>query len=625
MCGICGIINKKLPINRGILEEMTKTLSHRGPDNSDSFVHGRVGLGHTRLSVIDLSQNGNQPMFDSSGKLSIVFNGEIYNFQFLRKELEKDNVRFNSNTDTEVILYMYQKYGVDCLQHLKGMFAFAIWDKREEKLFIARDRMGQKPLVYAETNEGFLFSSEINALLKHPSFSKEIDLEALDLFLSLQYIPAPWTIFKSVKKLPPAHFGLLTRTGLKIHRYWTLDYRKKIKISQEESLEVLKEKLTKAVSLRMISDVPMGTLLSGGVDSSLVNALMSQLSSEKVKSFSIGFKDEEFNELPYARKVAEHLNNEHHELMITPDIIESLPKIISQYGEPYGDKSAIPSFAVSEMARQNVTVALTGDGGDELAAGYWRYDRSRSQRLADNFFDRINQAPPDLYYSEKLLNFKSIWDRIRRKWIFSYKYPELIELFYGSFWCEPDKSALWKQGLRRNHDITNKWRNDIFSHAKQHALTRIDRMLCILNNTYLPYDNLVKMDIASMSYGLEVRSPLVDHELAEWYATLPNSIRTFKGESKYLLKKLASQYVPSEVIYRTKKGFSVPVSQWLRGDMSYYLKSVLTDRASGLDQYFNKKTVLRFMDEHLSGGKNHGFRLWALLIFSIWYEQTYNN
>jgi len=622
MCGICGIFNYSEHVKRSILQKITNKLIHRGPDFQDVYIHKNLGLGHTRLSVIDLSSCGNQPMTDDEGRFYIVFNGEIYNYPELRSGLIKQGIEFKSKTDTEVILYLYRKYQTSCLQYLSGMFAFAIWDKQEQTLFLARDRMGKKPMYYACLNNCFIFASELNALISHPSISKELDPEALDLYLNLQYIPAPYSIYKVVKKLPAAHFIKISLRNTHIQSYWSLTYRENINISQHEAENSLLDKIRHAVQKRLISDVPLGALLSGGVDSSLITAMMCQLSNRKVKTFSIGFNEAQFNELSYARKVADFLDTDHHEDIVKPDIEAWLPEIIHQYGEPFADKSAIPSFAVSKMARQHVTVVLNGDGGDELLAGYWRFEKLLFNKIWDKIFKYKSPCISDIKKSEYYASARSIFQRMRRKYLLSIKYPEIQEILGGSFWLYPYRQKLWNDDYKTVISETLNWKQHLLEQASYAASNRVNRMLWLLNHTYLPYDLLIKMDIASMAYGLEARSPLLDHELVEFCAALPSKYKVINNQGKYLLKSLASKFVPKEVIYRPKQGFSVPISAWLKGDLKSFMLTVLNDKNKLLEQYFKIDTIRKVVSEHLNEQVDHGFRIWALIVFCLWHEQV---
>ena len=621
MCGIAGHVSFHNSPSSDALECVVQNQFHRGPDHRASWQDEHAALGHTRLAIIDLSPTGHQPMIDAETGNVIVYNGEVYNFQALRADLEARGHKFASTSDTEVILALYRRYGEECVTQLRGMFAFAIWNPRKRELLLSRDRAGKKPLVYAETTQGFLFASEIGALAAHPLVSKDIDPQALELYLTLQYIPAPWTIYQAIRKLPPAHFGVLTAKGLRLERYWNLDYTRKRQISEEEAEEAVLEELTEAVRLRLISDVPLGALLSGGVDSSLVVAIMSRLSSRPVKTFSVGFEDEGFNELPHARAVAQHLGTEHHEEVLTPNVAEMLPSIVRQYGEPYADKSALPSFVVAEMTRQHVTVALSGDGGDELAAGYDRYRTSRLMAILGALTPGGN-GPADARKAESLLSNDRLLNPLRRRWAYQYVHPELQSLAYRDFFHGPHRQALLKPEVRAaSNGTAESWKQRWLDEASCHASNAVERMMWIDNLTYLPGDLLVKIDIAAMAYALEVRSPLLDHKLVELCATLPAGIKARNGETKRILKRLAARFVPSSVIYRPKHGFSVPVSAWLRGPMQGFLKNVLADTRPQLGVLLQTDQIDRLVEQHTDGVQDHGGRLWALLNLALWLAQ----
>jgi len=622
MCGICGMISYSKKVQKTYVQTMVEKLIHRGPDYQDIYIHNNCCLGHTRLSIIDLSESGHQPMTDNQERYYIVFNGEIYNFLELRNWLTKNHdIQFKSRTDTEVVLYLYIKYGPTCLNYLSGMFAFAIWDKYSKSLFLARDRIGKKPLFYASLNDCFIFASELNALMTYPSIAKEIDPKSLDIYLNLQYIPAPYSIYKNVHKLIPAHYLIVSRNKTFLKPYWTLNYYENKQISIQEAKETLFEKIRLSVKKRMISDVPIGVLLSGGVDSSLVAAMMCQLSDTKVKTFSIGFHEQEFNELLFARKVANYLKTDHHEYIVRPNIVELIPEIIRQYGEPFADTSALPSFAVSKIARQHVTVVLNGDGGDELLGGYPRYEHLLFTNQMDFLLKSRFLDHKKLQNLEHAVTARTFLKRIKRKYLLSMKFPEFQEIMGSSFWIYPYRQLLWNKDYLDNMNETFNWKKNMYDQSCNMASKRVNRMLWILNKTYLPYDLLVKMDIASMAYGLEARSPLLDYELIEFCAQLPVKYKIFNNQGKYLLKLLTSKLVPKEVVYRKKHGFSVPISYWLRGSLKNYIKTITNEKKTFLGQFFNMNTVHKIFNEHMSGEFDHGYRLWSLLVLCLWSDE----
>jgi asparagine synthase (glutamine-hydrolysing) len=618
MCGITGHVNFIGEACAPEVEKLVYGIRHRGPDDEGLWVSplGECVLGHARLSVIDLSPLGHQPMLDSETGNSIVFNGEIYNFQILRQECEKAGYKFRSNSDTEVILAMFRRLGISCLARLRGMFAFALWEERNKRLYLARDRAGKKPLNYALTSQGLIFCSEIDPLARHPAISREMDMEALELYLQLQYIPAPWTIYKSIRKLPPASFAVFDASGFSVEKYWEVDYRRKLRISEEEALDGLEEKLTEAVRLRMISDVSLGALLSGGVDSSLVVALMTKLSNQPVRTFSVGFREKKYDELPYAAEAASICGTAH-----CPEILEGyraeelLPLIVRRYGEPYADSSAIPSFLLCRTARGHVTVALNGDGGDELLGGYHRYWLSRTQlRMASLMSNFI--APEML-----LRAYYHVWEptsiplRAVRKLVRDYAWPESRSLtMYNEFWNDEDRARLMGMHARRN--LLPQWRSAQLGEGRSHADEPVDRMLWLDNHAYLPGCLLVKMDIASMHCGLETRSPLLDHEVIEYCASLPVEFKVSGGIGKYLLKKLAERYFPPSFVYRGKMGFGIPVGDWLRGPLRRSVEITLQD--AGLMAPLNLGPISKVMRDFYSGETKHSSRVWALFMYGNW-------
>jgi asparagine synthase (glutamine-hydrolysing) len=619
MCGIAGELNWSARANRGAVDAMVTGIVHRGPDDRGvwSSPDGECVLGHARLSIVDLSPLGHQPMLDVITGNTIVFNGEIYNFQALRKDCEAAGDVFQSHSDTEVILALYRRHGVACLKLLRGMFAFAIWDNQRQHLFLARDRIGKKPLNYAATSTGIAFCSEIDPLSRHPSVDREMDSEALELYLQCQFIPAPWTIYRSIRKLPPSHYALFDRTGLKIEKYWEVDYRDKIRISEGDALDGLEEKLTEAVRLRMIADVPLGALLSGGVDSSVVVALMAKLSGQPVRTFSIGFEEEAFNELPWAQQAAERCGTLHHPEVVQGDVEHLLPLLARHYGEPFADSSAVPSFFVSASARRHVTVALNGDGGDELLGGYSRYSLSNTALRTCALLGGMMSPAHLAELGPKLLKAKSISQRVVRKLLMQYANPELRSVtMFAAFWNDPERQELLLDSNARTlADWRRSWLEDAFAHANN----PVERMLWLDNHTYLPGDLMAKMDIAAMHCGLETRSPLLDHEVIEFCAKLPVRLKVKDQVGKYLLKKLAERYFPAGFVYRRKMGFGIPLGDWLRGPLRSVLRATLLDQK--LMEPLSSPVIERILWEFEAGKHHHESRLWSLLMFGVWRRQ----
>ena len=617
MCGIAGQFNfGDRAVKETDILNMSKKIQHRGPDDMGTFIHENIGLGHTRLSIIDLSKNGHQPMSDSSKRFWITYNGEIYNFKELQDDLKKDGIDFKSKTDTETIIYLFKKHGPDCLKYLRGMFAFAIYDREKKELFLARDRVGQKPLKYYYDQNKIVFASELKAILVNPEIQKEPDWNAIDAYLTFKYIPTPKTGFKNIFKLPPAHYMIIKKSGEKIiKKYWDLDYSQKLNLSEAEWQEKISSKLKEAVKLRLISDVPLGAHLSGGIDSSLIVALMSEMSQKPIDTFSIGFKEDDYNELPYAKLVADKYKTNHHKFIIEPQALETLPKIVYHYEEPYADASAIPTWYLSQITRQNITVALNGDGGDENFAGYERYK-------ALQLYQSFKSIP--LKKSASILN--SLLYHLTNKKIFAKASKQLkadyssFENFYLSiieYLSSEDKKNLYTEKLTINSSI-QKNNHEIFTNNKE--LNWLNQALKIGILTHLPDDLLVKIDIASMAFGLEVRSPFLDHELLELTAKMPSNLKLNGGNKKYILKKIAEKYLPNECIYRPKQGFNVPLEHWFKDELSGYIESKILNKKF-LDYGFDSDYIKELISKHQSRKENNENKLYSLLMLSLWFEE----
>ena len=624
MCGIAGIANaNSRGASREILERMNRAIVHRGPDEDGFYVNENIGLAMRRLSIIDLA-GGQQPIYNADKTALIVFNGEIYNFQELRADLEKHGNEFYTNSDTEVILHLYDKHGADCLQFLRGMFALAIWDKRDKSLFVARDRVGKKPLLYSHQQNGdLIFGSEFQALLQHPSISRDVDYEAIDSYMSYLCVPAPQTAFKQIRKLEPAHWLRWKDGKIKTQRYWSPNFSKKIKISQTEAEEETLRILRESVKLRLISEVPLGAFLSGGVDSSAVVALMAQESSSPVKTFSIGFEEQDFSELKYAKQVAEHIGAEYHEFIVKPDALEVLPILVEHYGEPYADSSAIPTYYVSKETRKFVTVALNGDGGDESFAGY---ERHAAMRLAEKY----HRLPAFVRKSliETAVNLiptseiKKSRVRDAKRFLQAASLPKTERYFrWMSTFNREAKKKLYTPEFTETVAAQNPsvFLDEWF--AKANGAGILDTTLLTDQMTYLPNDLLVKVDIASMANSLEARSPFLDHKVIEFAASLPENIKMKRFETKSLLKKVAAKLVPPEVIYRRKMGFGVPIGNWFRGEMKDFVREVLLSEKSLKRGIAKREIVTRYVDEHTDGMRDHAFQIWTLLMLELWFQR----
>ncbi len=624
MCGIVGIVNNNgRAVDEGLLGRMNRAILHRGPDDDGVYLKVSVGLAMRRLAIIDLA-SGKQPIHNADKTKWIVFNGEIYNYQELRKDLEKRGHRFYTNSDTEAIVHLYDEFGVDCLQHLRGMFALAIWDDAEQELFLARDRIGKKPLLYSHRPNGdLIFGSEFSALLKHPDISREVDNSAIDAYISYLCVPAPMTAFKEIRKLEPGHWMKWKAGRVEIQRYWLPDFSKKIKISEEDAIEETTRILRESTRLRMISEVPLGAFLSGGVDSSAVVALMAQESSQPVKTFSIGFEEQDFSELKYARRVAEHVGAEYNEFVVRPNALDVLPTLVEHYGEPYADSSAIPTYYVSKETRQHVTVALNGDGGDESFAGYERY---AAMNLAETYLRipsilrrplidlPIGALPTSELKRSRVRDIQRFIKaaRLPRKeryfrWVSSFDKNEREQLYTDSF----ERSIAGSDPI----DVIGNW----FDKANGSGL--LDATMLTDQMTYLPNDLLVKVDIASMANSLEARSPFLDHNLIEFAASLPEKLKARRFETKSLLKKVAARLVPKEVIYRQKMGFGVPIGKWFRAEMKDFVREVLLSERSLNRGVIRPEMIRKYVDEHTDGRFDHSYRVWTLLMLELWYQR----
>jgi len=636
MCGIVGKISLDgAAVEPGLIKKMCDTVAHRGPDDEGIWVShknpgisndstpnlAQVGLGHRRLSIIDLSPAGHQPMTNEDRSLCITYNGEIYNFLALRCQLEAKGHHFSSNTDTEVILHLYEEYGDRCVELLRGMFAFGIWDEKQQRLLLARDRLGKKPLFYYSDGKKFLFASEIKAILADPEIKASPDLTALHHYLTYQYVPSPFSAFKGINKLPPGHILTLENGQIKISRYWKLSYAHKQHRSEEEWTEAIMEKLQEAVRLRMISDVPLGAFLSGGIDSSAVVALMTQLSSGPIKTFSIGFEEEEYNELPYARLIAQRYQTEHHEFIVKPNAIEIFPKLIWHYNEPFADSSAIPTYYLVKMTRKYVTVALNGDAGDENFAGYDRYVANKLASWYDclpGFLrSQIHKMLFLLPYSTDPRSF------LRRGKRFLEALAESRERRYGHWlihFSNDQKDDLYTNEFKRlvgeidSMSLLEHW------YATSDALDFIDATLSVDVNSYLPDDLLVKVDIASMAHSLEARSPFLDHEFMELAAQIPSSLKLKGRTKKYILKKALAPLMPPEILNRPKMGFGVPIDHWFRKELKEMAYDTLLDNRALQRGYFNKNYVKQMLDEHSRGYRNWHYLLWNLLMLELWHR-----
>src|SRR3990170_6274835 len=623
MCGITGRVNflSGAPVDPAIIREMCTLLAHRGPDCEGMHVDGPVGLGHRRLAIIDLSPAAAQPMSTPDGTLWITYNGEVYNFPDLRSELTQRGHHFRTQSDTEVILAAYREWGAECLHRLRGMFAFAIWNARTRTLCLARDRLGKKPLYYRLDADGIAFASEPKAFFAEPGFQSRPNLEAISHYLTYQYVPTPLSAFEGVRRLPPAHYLLVKDGRASVQRYWRLHYGEKRRLTEEEASAELLVLLREAVRLRLISDVPLGAFLSGGVDSSTVVALMAEHSSLPVKTFSIGFEEKEYDEVAYARLVAQRYGTDHREFIVRPQALEILPKLVWHYNEPYADSSAIPTYYLAQLTRQHVTVALNGDAGDENFAGYDRYVANvlagryeRLPRILRRPLEALVRAIPAQPRSRALLSrgqrfFEDLAEPPKRRyarWV-SHFHPNLkAELCTEEFL----RAAGGKDSVELLLDV----------YRASDAPDFIDATLDVDVNTYLPEDLLVKVDIATMAHGLEGRSPMLDHEFMEFCASLPSHMKLRGRAKKYIFKRAVRGLLPRDIIERPKMGFGVPLDQWFRVDLREMAQDLLlSPRAAGRG-YFRKEVVQRLLDEHIEGVRQWHYQLWNLLMLELWHR-----
>ncbi|HYX29509.1 MAG TPA: asparagine synthase (glutamine-hydrolyzing) [Pyrinomonadaceae bacterium] len=624
MCGITGIVRSDgAPVDRELLARMNEAIRHRGPDEDGFYFNDGVALAMRRLAIIDL-KSGQQPIHNADRTKWIVYNGEIYNYRELRKDLETRGHRFYTDSDTEAIVHAYDEYGTDCPKYLRGMFALAIWDERDKSLFLARDRVGKKPLLYAQLNGEFVFGSEFMALLQHPRLSRDVNYEAIHHYLSYICVPAPLTAFRAIRKLEPGHWLLWKNDEIKLERYWQIDFSNKIAIDEDEAGERAVELLREAVRVRLMSEVPLGAFLSGGIDSSAVVALMAQESAAKVKTFSVGFEEQDFSELHHARRVAEFVGTDHHEFIVKPDAMEILPTLVEHYGEPFADSSAIPSYYVSRETRRHVTMALNGDGGDECFAGYERYagmnmaqryvkllpaairegvvrniaralpqvqSRKHPVRKAQRFLDAASLTPVERYF-----RWITAFDESAKQNLYSEEFRHRTAGYSTIGFIEP-------------------W------FAKANGAGIVDATLLTDTMTYLPNDLLVKMDIASMTVSLEARSPFLDHHLMEFAASLPERLKLRGMTTKYLLKRVLKKFVPEENLTRAKMGFGIPVGQWFRGSMKSFLRDTLLSDKALSRGLFDDDRVRQMVDQHIAGKVDHDQRLWSLLMLELWFER----
>lgn len=622
MCGICGKFSPN-GIRREEIERMAQVIAHRGPDDQGYFVDGCIGLGNRRLSIIDLT-GGHQPIGNEDGTIQVAFNGEIYNYPMLRQELLQKGHVFQTDSDTEVIVHLYEELGERCVERLRGMFAFAIWDGRQQKLVLARDHLGQKPLFYAQEGETFLFASEIKGVLAGSQVKPEIDYESVHHYLSLRFIPPPRTMLQNVKKLPPAHILVLHEGEVTISRYWDLSFREKLDLSESEFMGGLREKLIQTVELHLISDVPVGAFLSGGMDSSMIVALMAQEQSESFQTFAIGVSEQDFDELPYARMVADYHHTSHVEARVQSDLVQSLPEMIWHLDEP-SDPIAACQYHAAALASQHVKVVLGGDGGDELFAGFDRYvgvgyvdyyariPGFIRRQLVGSILERLPES-----FSYKSTSQKVRWmQQLAMLPTVAERYAEATLFFRFN---HIQKQALYGEGLWAQVGHINSADIIVEQFNRAPAEDSIDRMLYADYKTRLPEHSLMLTDRMTMAHGLELRSPFLDHELVTYMAAFPSHLKIRDRELKYVLRKLGAEYLPRQILERDKQGFMFPVAYWFRNELYSFLRDYLLNGYFVKAGIFRRESILKLLQEHKQNRVDHHVRLWMLLNLTIWYE-----
>ena len=628
MCGIAGIfdLKRRAPIDGAMLSKMTDILTHRGPDGSGFHVRDGIGLGSRRLAIVDIP-GGTQPFYNEDDSVCVVFNGEIYNFQALARELSARGHTFRTRSDTEVIVHAWEEWGPDCAARLNGMFAFAVWDANKKTLFLARDRLGEKPLYYSLLDTGeFIFGSELKSLLCHPRLSRAIDARAIEDYFAYGYVPDPRSIYRSVAKLPPAHF-LMLQHGQEMtlpRAYWEVSFLEDSRLTEDALREELVTRLREAVRMRLIADVPLGAFLSGGVDSSATVAMMASIKSEPTETFSIGFGARQYDESAYAAAVAARYHTNHHARRVDSNSFDLVDKLAAIYDEPFGDSSAIPTFQVSAMTREHVTVALSGDGGDELFAGYRRYRwhvleervrRRLPQGIRGPLFSSLGRLYPKLDWAPRLFRAKATFQELARSSVGGY---------FASVSVCSDELRRRLFSARLAHELQGYRAIEVLEGHSSNAGTDdpLAQVQYLDLKTYLPGDILTKVDRASMANSLEVRVPFLDHTLVEWAARVPATLKLRGREGKYILKAAMRPYLPADILYRPKQGFAVPLANWFRGPLRDRLRKALAGpmlRESGL---FNMGFIEELLDRHQSGARDHSASLWSLLLFESFLRQS---
>src|SRR5215471_2715684 len=628
MCGITGFIDLwsvgqecEAGAREEMLNRMCRVITHRGPDDQGTLLKPGAALGMRRLAIIDLV-SGQQPISGEDGSVTIVFNGEIYNFQEIKPKLEARGHVFKTHSDTEAIVHAYEQYGPDCLKELRGMFALAIWDEKDRTLFVARDRAGKKPLYYTVTPSGtFVFGSELKSLLEHPDIERELDPKALDAYFTLGYVPDPLSIFRHIHKLPPGHYLTFTKGRVDVQQYWDFEFREGPQRSKAEYLDELRELLDESVRLRLISDVPLGAFLSGGIDSSTVVGLMARHTGRPVKTFSIGFHEDSYNELEFARLTAKKFGTDHHEFFVTPDICAVVDELVWHFDEPFADSSAIPTYMVSKLARDHVTVVLSGDGGDELFGGYTRYvvERKRGgfewlpKPLREGLMRPLSEHLPHAAWGRNYLHNVSL-DPVAR-------YLDSVSVFTNL-----NRKSLYTADFLEKVGPGG-YAGNLFREFEKKVKTDepLDRLLYLDSKTYLPGDILTKVDRMSMAVSLEARAPLLDHKLIDFVTGIPASLKLAGLETKHLLKEAVKDLIPTEILHRPKQGFGVPIQEWINRQLRERIRETLMDQRTRQRGFVETSYVDLLLDEHERGRRDHSNGLWALMMLELWLRNYVDN
>ena len=623
MCGICGMFGQKnQPVDRNVLQRMTDLLVHRGPDEQGQFIDGAAGLGHRRLSIIDLA-SGQQPMFNEDNSVAIVFNGEIFNYQKLNKKLAAAGHRIRTNSDTETIIHLYEEYGEHCAEYLRGQYAIAIWDKRRQSMFLARDRLGIKPLYYYLKKNLLVFGSEIKSILAHPAVKRELNSAGLDQYFTYLYVRAPETIFKDIYKLEPGHWLMASPDGVKQARYWDLAQYvgSGAKHSEEYYTEKLLDILKQSVQMRLMSEVPLGAFLSGGLDSSAIVGLMTQVAKNSVVTASIGFEEEKFNEIDYARNVAEKFSTEHHEFFVRAKALDILGKLAWHFDEPFADSPAVPTYYVSQTARRCVTVALSGDGGDENFAGYrnYRVDKYENylrvlpQSIRSILFGTLGRIYPRADFLPQWLRAKTFFKNAGLSHAGAYHNTKSA---VGAEY----KRELYSADFQQKISGYDPFQRFLEYYNEPENCDELARILYVDIKTYLVDDILTKVDRMSMAHSLEVRVPILDHEFVEFAASIPSNLKLKGRVGKYIFKQSLEKLLPEQNIHRRKMGFSVPLANWFRGELKDIAAEALLGKDFAGRGYFDADYVKTMWEEHQSGYRNYATNLWQLLMFELWHR-----